>query len=189
LGAHWRDNGVLVNADEAVKYPFKPADLDSAPDDELVWLWWETYRIKFCQPMGAFAEWLRQLNHAGQKVAMVNRPKGARLEIVARSKRTPPMDRQSGGSTENQILARTAPQFRFGPVAQPITLIANYTEHPKTSEGRLRLEIIRRWNAQAREWSRDNLSPSLRAMARTAPHIPAFNVHTHSPTVQRRNMA
>ncbi|WP_096700023.1 hypothetical protein [Magnetospirillum sp. 15-1] len=147
LGAHWRDNGTLRDADEAIKYPFKPAELDDAPGDELVWLWWDTHRLKLVQPMGAFAEFRRQLQRDGQKVAMVNRRGGARLEIVARAKRDPLDDKaEADPRGENLILCRTAPQFRFCSFAEPVTLVVNYTDQPTTPEGRQRLAIICAWN-------------------------------------------
>ena len=196
LGAHWCDNGRLKDADEAIKYPFKPAELNSAPGGELVWLWWETHRMKFAQPMGAFAEFRQQLDRDGQKVAMVNRRAGARLEIVARSKRDPLEEKaEADPRRENLILCRTVPQFRFGPFAQPITLVVNYTDQPTTAEGRQRLAIIRQWNSQAREWWSANGAPApstARAIAAgqaaadpgEAGRIAAFNVHTRRPTVQ-----
>lgn len=201
LGAHWRDNGRLKDADEAIKYPFKPAELDAAPGSELVWLWWETHRMKFAQPMGAFAEFRRRLQRGGQKVAMVNRRGGARLEIIARSKRDPSdAETKADPRRENLILCRTSPQFRFGPFAQPITLVVNYTEQPTTPEGRQRLAIIRAWNDQAREWWRGNGAPApsiARAIATgqaaadpgQAGRITPFNVHTRRPTVQTTTTA
>jgi hypothetical protein len=198
LGAHWRDNGRLKDADEAIKYPFKPAELDDAPGDELVWLWWETHRMKFAQPMGAFAEFRRQLQRDGQKVAMVNRRGGARLEIVTKSKRDPLDEKaESDPRRENLILCRTAPQFRFGPFAEPITMVANYTDQPTTAEGRQRLAIIRAWNDQAQEWWQASGAPlpqiakaiaAGQAAARPgeAGRVAAFNVHTRRPTVQTR---
>lgn len=199
LGAHWRDNGILKDAEEAIKYPFKPAELDGAPGDELVWLWWETYRMKFAQPMGAFAEFRQRLDLDGQKVVMVNRRGGARLEIVTKSKRDPLDEKaEADPRKENQILCRTAPQFRFGPFAQPITLVVNYTEQPTTPEGRQRLAIIRHWNDQAREWWTANGAPApsiARAIATgqaaagpgQAGRVTAFKVHTSRPTVQTSN--
>lgn len=196
LGANWRDNGRLKDAEEAIKYPFKPAELDDAHGDELVWLWWETHRMKFAQPMGAFAEFRRQLQRDGQKVAMVNRRSGARLEIVTKSKRDPLDEKaESDPRRENLILCRTAPQFRFGPFAQPITLVANYTDQPSTPEGHQRLAIIRHWNDQAREWWNASGAPApsiARAIAAgqaaadpgQAGRVAPFNVHTRRSTVQ-----
>lgn len=196
LGAHWQDNGTLTDPDEAIKYPFKPAELDHAPGPELVWLWWETHRMKFAQPMGAFAAFRQQLQRDGQKVVMVNRSRGARLEIVARSQRDP-VDSEASADPrkENMILCRTAPQFRFGPFAQPITLVVNYTEQPATPEGLRRLAIIRHWNDQARDWWTMNGAPApavakaiaagqIAAHPGEAAKIAAIKVHTRRPTVQ-----
>jgi len=190
LGAHWRDNGRLVKPDEAIKYPFKPAELDSAPAEELVWLWWETHRLKFAQPMGGFALFRKTLDAEGRKVVMVYRRHGARLEIVEKAKRDPLPEGRDGASQENTILCRTAPQFRFGPHAQPVTLVAHYTEKPRTPDGARRLAIIRDWNQQARQvWDINGGPDPQVARAIAAGQVLAFNVHTRRPTVQARGAA
>lgn len=197
LGAHWKDCGELAEPDEAVKYPFKPADLDAADGDELVWLWWECHRMKFAQPMGAFADFRKELEAEGQKVVMVNRRGVARLEIVAKGQRDPVDEGESADLVkENLIVCRTAPQFRFGPFAQPVTLVMNYTTAPTTPDGRRRLEIIRYWNDQARQWWDANGAPdpvTARAVAAgqaaaqegQAGKVAPIKVHTSRPTVQR----
>jgi len=196
LGAHWQDNGELRDADEAIKYPFKPAELEAADGEELVWLWWQCHRMKFSQPMGPFAAFCRQLAENRQKVVMVNRPSHARLEIVAKAPHDPVEEpAEPDPAKENQILCRTAPQFRFGPYAQPVTLVVNYTANPTTPQGARRLAIIREWNAQAREWWDANGAPDpavARAIAAgqaaaqpgQAGRIAAIKVHTSRLTVQ-----
>lgn len=72
IGSEWKDNGKVENVEEIVKYCSKPADTLAASDDELVWLYRETQRLKICQPLGPFAEWLRDLNERKEKVVRVH---------------------------------------------------------------------------------------------------------------------
>jgi hypothetical protein len=45
-----------------------------------------------------------------------------------------------------------APQSRFCPYAEPVTLVGNYTTEPKTWEGLLRLEEIKEIQRRARKF-------------------------------------
>lgn len=76
MGAHWRDNERLGNVEEIVKYCSKPADTLAASDDELVWLYRQTQRLKICQPMGEFRRWLRELKTQRKKIARVHYGRG-----------------------------------------------------------------------------------------------------------------
>ncbi len=76
MGAHWRDNERLGNVEEIVKYCSKPADTLAASDDELVWLYRQTQRLKICQPMGEFRRWLRELKTQRKKIARVHDGRG-----------------------------------------------------------------------------------------------------------------
>ncbi len=197
LGAVWHDAGEIRDLSEVVKYPFKPADVAAASAEELAWLYLETFRLKLSQPMGAFADFCRQLDRAGEKVASINRGSEVKLEIVAKAKRERSGEADPADDGENRILCRTAPSFRFGPYAQPITLLQNYTTSPRTVEGARRLAIIRAWNAEARVWWDRNGAPepaAARAVAAgqiaahegEAARIAVIRVHTCSPTVQGR---
>ena len=53
FGAWWKDCGILHSPEEAIKYVSKPADLETLADAEIVWLFNETYRLKFAQPLGS----------------------------------------------------------------------------------------------------------------------------------------
>ncbi|ATN36431.1 hypothetical protein ACO34A_21830 [Rhizobium sp. ACO-34A] len=76
MGAYWRDNERLGNVEEIVKYCSKPADTLAASDDELVWLYRQTQRLKICQPMGEFRRWLRELKTQRKKIARVHDGRG-----------------------------------------------------------------------------------------------------------------
>lgn len=198
LGAHWHDAGKLEKPDEVLKYPFKPEDVDEMDGPCLAWLYRETTRLKMVQPMASFAELSRELDEADQKIAMVNRQGGARLERIRKSKREPadpeaeaaPDDRN-----ENRVLCRTSPQFRHCPYAEPVTRVLNYTEDPQTATGRERLAEIRERQAEARAWWDANGAPDpatalsvgrgqAAAADGAAGGVTAFRVHTCRPTVQ-----
>ncbi|NEI32211.1 hypothetical protein GR232_36090 [Rhizobium leguminosarum] len=88
MGAHWRDNGRVEKVEEIVKYVSKPADTLAATDDELVWLYRETQRLKICQPMGEFLLWLRELKKQRKKIARVHVGRGdGKLMRVKKGKR------------------------------------------------------------------------------------------------------
>lgn len=168
LGAHWQDNGRVENEAELVKYCFKPAELSHASDEELAWLFTETRRLHFTQPMGPFAEFLATLEKDGEKIAHV-RPGGGdhpTLMKVKKAKRFnhAPRQRPDGGECApfaagepptNIILGITLPQWRHSPWAEPSILVQRYdpTATGKPDRERLReidLEsrILRdRWDA------------------------------------------
>lgn len=56
-GWHWQDNGVLENPKEAIKYAFKPVELEGISDATVRWLYEQTFGLKMAQPMGAFMRW------------------------------------------------------------------------------------------------------------------------------------
>jgi hypothetical protein len=153
LGTYWQDNGRLEKPEEAVKYPFKPAELEGQPDAVLGWLHEELFRLKLMQPMGAFAAFLRELELSGEKLAMVHQGKGrgAQLRRILRPQREP-AGKASGSSDplENVLLTRMLPQSRFCPHAEPVSLVAHYTPTPKTTSGRLGLFILRERTREAR---------------------------------------
>lgn len=72
IGAEWRDNGRVEKVEEIVKYCSKPADTLAASDDELVWLYRQTQRLKICQPLGEFKLWLSRLKKRREKVIRVH---------------------------------------------------------------------------------------------------------------------
>lgn len=226
FGSHWHDAGRLQEPDEVLKYPFKPEDVDAMDGPCLAWLYEQTARLKMVQPMRSFARFCRGLElgegrrdadgqvtdgrccavaigpdgawrPVAQKIAMVNRSGGARLELIRKATREPvdpdaeaPDDEQN----ENRILCRTSPQFRHCPYAEPVTRILNYTETPTTVHGRKRLEKIRAWQDEARGWWDANGAPdpaTALAVGRgqaaagdgAAQGVLPFKVHTCRPTV------
>ncbi|MDP9559944.1 UNVERIFIED_ORG: hypothetical protein J2740_001114 [Rhizobium nepotum] len=88
MGAHWWDNGRVEKVEEIVKYCSKPADTLAATDDELVWLYRQTQRLKICQPLREFRVWLLQLKKRREKVVRVHVGRGdGKLMRVKKGKR------------------------------------------------------------------------------------------------------
>lgn len=188
LSAHWSDNKILKEPREAIKYPFKPLDLNKLDAEATAWLYEETKRLKIISPMGEFREFRQSLKYehiesetvdltTGEitttiekieretkyKTAMITTRDGNKLVKVEKQKRqpqsdTPPDNREI--SSENLIICRTAPQFRNSPYMEPITYVQSYTENPVSPEGRRRLEQIKANQAEAREWWNANGAPS-----------------------------
>jgi hypothetical protein len=155
LGAWWKDCGTLAKPDEAIKYPFKPADLDYLADDQYGWLYGELTRLKLAQPMGSFKDFCRALEIEREKISFVATPRGgglARVRRAVRSKKTgKPGD--SAIDQENKILARTAPMPHHTPFWEPHSIVQNYTESPKTEGGAHRLTMLGDRNRRARrDW-------------------------------------
>ncbi|WP_312887700.1 hypothetical protein [Rhizobium laguerreae] len=91
MDAEWKDNGKVEKVEEIVKYCSKPTDTLAASDDELVWLYEATRRLKICQPLGDFKAWLKELEKLGEKVVRVHVGHGdGRLRRVLKRGRKPP---------------------------------------------------------------------------------------------------
>lgn len=173
LKCHWKDCGILEDASEVVKYALKPAELNGLSDEVICWLHGEMFRAKLCQPMRSFADWLDGLQQERLKVAMVRCGEKSTLKLVQKMEKPEPSG-QKEGPGENVILGRILPVAKFCQWAEPLTLVANFTENPATPQGVRRLEAIRLRQRQAREfWD-----------ANGAPCPSLIKVHTDRPTVQ-----
>jgi hypothetical protein len=159
LGAHWRDCGKLVNPNEAIKYPFKPMDLNCRPPEEIVWLFHELFRLKLAQPMSSFKAFWKTLEQEKEKIGSLDQGNGKMaLARIGKQKRAKIVPCVSGPlNDENQIIARTVPVPRFGPFFEPISLVKNYTEEPKTGVGRNNLRILNNRKAEARAAMKRNI--------------------------------
>jgi hypothetical protein len=206
LRAYWQDCGRLKEPQEAIKYHFKPSELEGQPDAVLHWLYRETKGLKLVQPMGAFAEFMRELKQSGQKLVMVNREgRGAQLQRVQRPRRDPVGKAGSGGGpVENMLLPRMLPQARFCRYGEPVTLVGNFTRNPETTGGRQRLAIMAERAREARVmWDRNGAPPPDVALAESQGQAAAepgragavlpfqppaaagtIRVHTSRPTVR-----
>lgn len=194
MDAEWRDNGKVERVEEIVKYCSKPNDTLAATDDELVWLYRETMRLKIAQPLGDFKSWLKDLEERGEKVVRVQvRAGDGRLMRVRKQHRvgfygedddlsddreaddsagdvSPPErverdKRMSDGPPANIVLGMSLPQWRHSPWAEPMIMIQHY------DPSRLSLEDggdIRFWQAQAREWWDNTWAPAPEEALRVA---------------------
>jgi hypothetical protein len=185
-GWTFTDNRRIKDPVEACKYPFKPGDLDHAPDDEIKWLYHETFRAHLRQPLREFREFLNGLERhtrivgtpegekivpAPLKVGFVDRGDGAgsRLEIIAKRTRGAAPEREEvdedRAPPENVIAHTTAPTATTAPLATPKLRVLNYTSDPQTPEGKARLNDIKaacRFTQQ--QWAERDL-PSLGRIA------------------------
>lgn len=101
IGAEWKDNGKVESVEEIVKYCSKPADLEKATPSEFVWLYKQTERLKICQPLGDFKDWIRGLKARREKVVKVRRENGeSQLMRVKKGKRGGSMDEEEDQNAE-----------------------------------------------------------------------------------------
>ncbi|OCJ65938.1 hypothetical protein A6U96_07490 [Agrobacterium tumefaciens] len=124
MDAHWRDNGKIEKVEEIVKYCSKPADTLAATDDELVWLYRQTQRLKICQPLGEFKEWMKELKKERKKVVRVHVGRGdGQLMRVKKGKRggTPDEDDadDDGNVIEDGEAGEDAPDKDFDDAPEP----------------------------------------------------------------------
>ena len=185
VGAWWRDNGKVERLEEVIKYCCKPADTLAAGDDELVWLYHATSKLKICQPLGLFRKWRAELEEAGEKTVRVNVGRGegkllrvkkmnrkltedekADSETTEGEKRTshdapdekPDREDRPDGSAPaaNIVLGMTLPQWRHSPWAEPLIIVQHYDPLKLSDEAGC---DIREWQRQAREWWDDAFAP------------------------------
>ncbi len=148
MNAHWQDNGKLRDANEIVKYVMKPNDLDSASDEELVWLFEQTNLLKISSPMGGFRDFMKSLKEGNQKVIrlrssdgdprgrLVKVKKAERLNHWKKDKAVALVDgdgevMSSSASSSDQpmknlFLGTCLPQWRYSPWSEPMILVQGY---------------------------------------------------------------
>jgi hypothetical protein len=131
FGVPWRDNGRLVKPEEAIRYPFKPAELERLEGPAIAWIYRGAQRLKLAQPLGEFAAFWRELDRRRLEVLLVDGPGGGKLCIVERSRRPVILEgcrtsrRRGEPATENEVICQMAPQSRFCPRAESVTLVRN----------------------------------------------------------------
>ena len=173
-GFWWKDCGVLEDPNEAIKYAFKPAELNNLGDSAVRWLYEQTFRLKMTQPMGEFQDWRSRTfwehveqadgsvrSRKARKVITLEYGQGSRrLDIVTIRKRASAgpnkRDNESkdGPPPENVLMSVTTPQRRFSPYAEPCALVMNYTEAPASQWGQDALRELQERASVARPiWS------------------------------------
>lgn len=158
----WKDCGRLRKPEEALKYPFKPAELDGADSKEIAWLYKQTSRSRIVECLNTFRDWRSDLENnvkldadgnpeiddkgnqvmARKKIATV---KGRGLQIIYKAKRDKiECDGNSlgGGPIENMIVFVSNPQFGATPYAESCIIVKRFTENPTTTVGHDNLATI-----------------------------------------------
>lgn len=186
MKAEWRDNGKVEKVEEIVKYCSKPNDTLAASDDELVWLYHQTQRLKICQPLGEFKTWMKTLEERKEKVVRVHLGRGdGRLERVKKGKRERPVDEDGDAGAEdvaaddsdvpekperqernepgdassppaNIVIGLSLPQWRHSPWAEPAIMVQHYDPLRLSEEAAC---DIAAWKEKAREWWDDAFAP------------------------------
>ena len=179
MKAEWRDNGKIEKVEEIVKYCSKPNDTLAASDDELVWLYHQTQRLKICRPLGEFKTWMKTLEERKEKVVRVHLGRGdGRLERVKKGKRERPVDEDDDAGAEdlaaddsdvqekperqernepgdassplaNIVIGLSLPQWRHSPWAEPAIMVQHYDPLRLSEEAAC---DIAAWKEKAREW-------------------------------------
>lgn len=212
-GWWWKDCGVLKDPNEAIKYAFKPAELEGLDDAALRWLYEQTFGLKMAQPMGAFKDWrnatlwteekrdgqLRRRQH--RKVVTLEYAHGRELSLCSVRRRpgkpakSTVVEPEGREPPENVLMGVTMPQRRFSPYAEPCVLVMNYTPSPGSEWGRETLDAIERERRQVLPVWHMNGAPDPRtavavgrgqAAAREgeAGSVRPFIVHTRSSTAE-----
>ncbi|WP_146260167.1 hypothetical protein [Rhizobium tubonense] len=171
MDAEWQDSGTVEDVEQIVRYCTKPADTEAAPDEELVWLYRQTERLKICQPLGDFKIWMSEIKKRGEKIVRVHVGNGqGRLVRVQKSHRRnlvklvdEPTDDEradtqlSGTPPEGErstlpparLLGMTRPQWRHSPWAEPLIIVQNYD--PAVRDDDFEHQITG-WRQEARRW-------------------------------------
>lgn len=194
VGAWWHDNGKVERLEEVIKYCCKPSDTLSSGDDELVWLYHSTSKLKICQPLGQFRQWRAELNKAGEKTVRVNigRGEGKLLCIKKMNRKLTDEDEADEEATEgdegasddapeeslkredrpkgsapaaNIVLGMTLPQWRHSPWAEPLIIVQHYDPLKLSDEAG---GDIREWQRQARVWWDESFAPQPEEALRVA---------------------
>jgi len=187
-GAWWKDNGKVEAVEELVKYCSKPNDTLKSSVEELVWLYQATQRLKLCQPLGDFKDWMKALDKAGEKVVRVHvgRGDGRLMRVRKRKKSDKDSDNEKKKDSEdsedseksdaatdvekkvppsNMLLGMTLPQWRHSPWAEPLIMVQRYDPTKPFGEAGGDIEA---WKRAAREMWDDNWGPEPEEALRVA---------------------
>lgn len=130
------DNGRVRSVEEIVKYMIKPDDLMGISDEEVAWLYHETFKARFVAPMGDFKDFFKTLTEDRLKVLRAPGAKKAKggLVLVKKEyhpKRESPATDQERGVSMNWLGTTTA-MPAFSPFCEPCALVQNLGERPAT---------------------------------------------------------
>jgi hypothetical protein len=129
LPGHWKECGRLADPKEAVKYPFKPSELECLPPEELAVLAEALHGLKLAQPMGEFLLFQRDLETRGVKLSKVPcRQQGWRWCEVKRLRSGERReDEGRKKAVVDQLVAVLSPRPHFLPRMEPCALVMNFS--------------------------------------------------------------
>lgn len=147
-----KDNGVIRNLDEVVKYPFKPESLDGCAGEELVWLAQELFNTRIFTAMNGFAEFRRWLKDSDLKILIRGgKPSMMRKEcFISHEKTEEAEEKRDPVDAENMLLAITPPQY-LTPYKEPVALVQGLNWHAKGEKSVSRLADLLIWQTKARD--------------------------------------
>lgn len=162
LASHWKDNGRVNDVAEIVKYVVKPEDLRKLEDDDLVWLYENTFKKRISAPMNTLRIFFSNLTKERKKVVTVS-ARGLRIVTKARKldRAKAKEDRVGGGvQATNVILGLTLPQWRHTPYAEPIILVQNRDKNAVGKAAEAFRNDVETLHAEALMYWQDNGAPS-----------------------------
>jgi len=146
----------IEKPNEAVKYVFKPSELEALKDEELAELFMQIVGgrekvddetgevlcrpgpdgelvailegpLKFFHPLGEMRRFRSELRANGQKLILVPTKDDRWIWRVTEKKTREERPESDGGRTENIVVAITRPMPKFSPRMEPCVIVENYT--------------------------------------------------------------
>jgi len=182
------DNGRVKKVEEIVKYMIKPDDLVGISDEEVAWLYHETFKSRFVSLMGDFRSFFRKLTDDRLKVLRApgaKKQKGG-LVLVKKEyhpKKDAPATDQERGISMNWLGTTTA-MPAFSPFCEPCALIQNLGERPETGFH----ELEKEWTQWARHlWDEAGAPEPEKAVALGRALMAGDNVQSISKARSKRD--
>jgi len=182
------DNGRVKKVEEIVKYMIKPDDLDGISDEEISWLYHETFKARFVSLMGDFRQFFKTLTDDRLKVLRApgaKKQKGG-LVLVKKEyhpKKDAPATDQERGISMNWLGTTTA-MPAFSPFCEPCALIQNLGERPETGFH----ELEKEWTQWARHlWDEAGAPEPEKAVALGRALMAGDNVQSISKARSKRD--
>ena len=143
-----KDNGIIKNVDEIVKYMIKGDDVDNIMNEdetELLWLAQQTFNIRIFSAMNGYKSFRSDLKSQKRKVIIrkgkpmvarkssVFKCNGKKYEIYIDEEgneiKVPKEPSEDAGDKLNEALTITTPYFFCSPFAEPVAIIRNMKQY------------------------------------------------------------
>ncbi len=177
LKAHWKDCGRIRDLKEVVKYSTKitgPDSLEVLNDNAFKSMFGFMFGRTTIEGHGSFAAFRDDLKTNKKKVVWMRKANAPAYLVVMRKQTKPRnLEPKFDELKENLIIGRQLPRSMGAGLIEPVTIVQNYCENPKTEAGRNRLRVLQGHIEQATKWAVDN-----------GADVSAFTVHTIPTTVQ-----